>query len=270
MSFHMYDYTLPCTADMQHIVAAFKRWGIVHIPAFLHLDQVMQLRKEFDVLMHATNGATEEIDYPPGRSVSVIRGLIDECEFPTTVKVFDMPFMHEFATQFCGTDSNLNSKIYCTHDVPRDLPITKVHFDSMYGFKFFIYLHETTSSSGAFKYVPGSHLFGRKTIFEYMKQGMRLKDFPCEYPEFEKDAQVIEGVSGTLVIFDTAGLHQGGMVHPGNERMVMRGHCHAEPRPDYFPLQNSPQWWIENHIDSPQAMNALLKFGESLIGPYRS
>lgn len=266
----MYEFTLPWTADMQHIVAVFKRWGIVHIPAFLHLDQVVHLRKEFLALMEGADQAAEQIDYPPGKSVAVSRAFLDRGLFPITTKAFDMPFMHEFAIKFCGTDQNLNSHIYCTQDMPRDLPITQVHHDNMFGFKFLIYLNETTASSGAFKYVQGSHLFGRKTIFEHMKKGIAVKDFPCEYPEFAKDAQVVEGVSGTLVIFDTAGLHQGGVVQPGEERWVMRGHCHAEPRPDYFPIENSPQWWIENHSGSPQALSALMQFGESLIGPYRS
>ncbi len=266
----MYDFSLPCNADTQQIVTLFKRWGIVHIPAFLPLERVTALRGEFLRLMAAPVAAAEPIDYPPGTAVAVARAHLDRLLFPCTSEVFDMPFMHDFAQMFCGTDSHLNSHIYCTRDIPRDAPITQVHHDNMFGFKFLIYLTETTAESGAFKYVPGSHIFGRKAIFEHMKKGVPVKDFPCEYPEFEKDAQVVEGVSGTLVIFDTAGLHQGGVVQPGQERWVMRGHCHADPKPDYFPVEHSPQWWMENHRGSPQAMNALLQFGESLIGPYRS
>ena len=38
----------------------------------------------------------------------------------------------------------------------------------------------------------------------------------------------VEAPEGSLIVFEAAGMHRAGTLEPGQERLVIRGHCYAK------------------------------------------
>jgi hypothetical protein len=128
--------------------------------------------------------------------------------------------------------------------------------------KFFIYLNDTDASTGAFSYVPGWHELvyslslelpdfrARQQSFHVFDEILAVADAKVKSlraagreaeatPIVEKLAEVrsriaeaspqdapfsVEAPAGSVIVFDPAGLHRGGVVRAG-ERLVVRAHC---------------------------------------------
>ncbi len=242
-----YEFTLSRDAGLDKTLAVLGEYGMVHIPDFVSQSEIAVLRDEFEGLFAVKDSWLRTVNYEHGRALSVHRDGIDTSKFPVFAKTFGDPIMKHLTDQYLGTPNLVNNDIYVTNDKPNPEPINPLHFDKILSLKFFLYLLDTTQDSGAFQFVPKSHKIGRELANEHLRHDGKMQTINNRTTEQRMfDAAIpIEGPAGTMIIFDTDGYHRGGVVQPGKERMVMRGHSHTDPMPVYKPKLFTGQWWHE-------------------------
>ncbi|MEQ1861201.1 MAG: phytanoyl-CoA dioxygenase family protein [Chthoniobacteraceae bacterium] len=239
--------TFPKSTPLPAILDALDTNGVLIIPDYLDSAKVSALTGEFLRLFETNAAYVKTLDYKAGRAVSVQRPLLDDVLFPHTAGVFSADYMKQCADRYYRGANQLNSFIFCTHDQPREEPINPIHFDKISCLKFFIYLKDTTAENGAFDCSPGSHHISRALAAKHLRRGGRVKEIPNQTMPPEVAPLIpIEGPAGAMIVFTTDAYHRGGVVSPGTERYVMRGHCANEPALVYEPSPGSRQWWRES------------------------
>lgn len=229
------DYELTPTAGALDVVARLRQWGATYLPGFLSEAQVTALRTEFHRFFEYQADWVKRIHYysPDGdsRAVSVNRVMLDDTLFPITAKIFGSDFMQAVCNEYLSTPNEFNNAIYLTHDLPDDKAVTIFHFDRIYALKFYFYLAKTTIKNGAFEFCPGSQKQGTTARRRFLQAGYAVKDIPIwDYATDIAPPVPVEGIAGTLIIFDTDTIHRGGIVSPGTTRLIARGHSHTTPR----------------------------------------
>ena len=240
--------TFAKSTPLPTILDALERFGVLIIPDYLEASKVAALTGEFLRLFETRDASVTPLEYKAGRAISVHRALLDDAHVPNPAEVFGAPDMQRCADRYYeGRPNRLNHCIFCTHDQPREEPINPVHFDKISCLKFFLYLKDTTRTNGAFDCAPGSHLVSRELARQHLRRGGRVKEIPNQTVTPEVGPLVpIEGPAGSMIIFTTDAYHRGGVVSPGTERYVMRGHCAEVPDRVYDPAPGSRQWWRES------------------------
>ena len=232
--------------SLETILAALDEHGVLLMPDYLGAEEVAGLRDEFHRCFETREPWVSPLEYKAGRAVSVkFNGL--DARFPLTRRTFSGDFMRACTDSYLGPKNLLNFVIFMTHDQPRPVPINPLHFDKIRTLKFFLYLKDTTADNGAFDAVPGSHKIAERLMHDHLRRGGRVKDIPNHTYPPELGAPVsIEGPAGTMIVFTTDVYHRGGVVSPGHERYVMRGHSRTDPPPVYEPKRYTAQWWRES------------------------
>lgn len=208
------------------VVERLRHNGVVIIPNYISLEVIRELNEEFEIVLNSPNkDYIKKIDYSNGRGVIVSLYKIPSLELPVTKSVFSSNYMNEISQKYLMSDFALNSDIYVVNDIlGTKHHANDLHFDVTPTFKFFIYLTDTTKENGAFSCVPGSHKKAeelRKELGD--KISYENRELSRQLPVTEEEVISIEGVAGTLIIFDTDVFHRAGIIHSG-ERRVMRGH----------------------------------------------
>lgn len=242
------DITFPKSTPLPQILDAIDEFGVLIIPDFLNAEKVTGLTEEFLRFFETEAACVQRLEYKAGRAVSVRRSQLDTTLFPLTAEVFGAEYMERCTDRYYRGKPHLtNFEIFCTHDQPREEPINPIHFDKLQSLKFFLYLKDTTAKNGAFDCAPGSHHAARKIADRHLRRGGRMKEIPNQQlPPEGLPLIPIEGPAGAMIIFTTDAYHRGGIVSPGTERFVMRGHCRSQPAPVYEPTRGSRQWWRES------------------------
>jgi hypothetical protein len=152
---------------------------------------------------------------------------------------------------FCSRDIKLNDQIYVTHEYHDERPILPWHFDRTQSLKFYINLVDTDESNGAFGFCLKSHREGNLRANYHIFRGVPIHEIPNDVPEDELyNCVTVCAQAGDLVIFDAAGFHRAGIVSPGKERLVVRGHSHPCDVHTYGKARPfSPQWWIRSPLN---------------------
>ena len=241
------DITFSRDVSVPTILDALDEFGVLLIPDYLSGDEAAGMRDEFHRFFATPEKWVKPLSYKAGRAISVDRRGMKPDEFPLTVRVFSSDFQKQCTDRYLGPDNLLNPIIFMTHDEPRPVAINPLHFDKLRTLKFFLYLKDTTAANGAFDAVPGSHKIAERIMRDHLKRGWKMKTIPNQTYPPELGAPVpIEGPAGTMIIFTTDVYHRGGVVSPGHERYVMRGHSRKDPPPVYEPGKYSAQWWRES------------------------
>jgi len=240
--------TFAKSTPLPKILDALDQNGVLIIPDYLDAPKVEALTEEFHRLFETQAAFVEPLEYKAGRAVSVHRPFLDDALFPNVAETFSADYMKQCADRYYeGRRNLLNHYIFVTHDQPREEPINPVHFDKISCLKFFIYLRDTTAKNGAFDCSPGSHHISRDIAAKHLRRGGRVKEIPNQTVTPEVAPLIpIEGPAGSMIVFTTDAYHRGGVVSPGTERYVMRGHCNEEPAVVYEPALGSRQWWRES------------------------
>lgn len=232
------EFSFDVNVTPQDVVTALERWGIAYFPSYLSAHDAASLVKEYSALFECGEAWVKRLTYQPGwgsKAVAVERSGIDSQRFPLTASIFGADFMHAICDSYLGKPNQFNNALYLTHDLPNEKAVTVLHFDRIFALKFYLYLLDTSCENGAFEISPGSHHQGRATRCRYLEARYKVEDIPItEIPEDIPQPVPIESPAGTLIIFDTDIIHRGGVVSPGTERLIMRGHSHSIPR-DYCP-----------------------------------
>ncbi len=170
----------------------------------------------------------------------------------TLASIFLSEDFHTLARNyFVGKEIKLNDQVYFTHEQHDERPILPWHFDRIQALKFYINLVDVDTSNGALGYCLKSHREGTLRANNGLLKGIPVHKLPNDVPESEiYNATDICAKAGDLVIFDAAGFHRGGIVQPGKERLVVRGHTHPVGVHKYgFARPLSAQWWARSPIN---------------------
>ncbi len=175
---------------------------------------------------------------------------------PSVERIKSLPVVRETADGYLGRGWGMSSFIYNYSKAPSADELFKLHFDVFQGnlcMKVYVYLNAGSRENGAFRYVPRTHLLARAALPKMYKPGTKMVEENHlgdllktieENPDLIADPQahetfqllqglernpeksyeyVVAGGPGTVVIFDTAGIHGGGKIASG-ERYIARYH----------------------------------------------
>ncbi len=218
--------------QQQLILNGLKKYGIAIVPSYLNSEELEGLQREFiEISGSDISGGGVKHKHPTnedGMVVRVKRENLKDSNFPVTKGVFGSAFMNDILTSYYSPfEFKLNDDIFLTHEKPCEVPILPWHFDRVQSLKFYIYLKDVTKNDGAFEFAPGTHNEGHYRANYHLATGGGVQDIPNDIPRDEiLNPVTIEGKAGDLIVFDADGFHCGGIVGPGGERMVMRGHSH--------------------------------------------
>lgn len=235
-------------AQPANVLSRLRSFGIAVLPNYLSAQDLELVRQEAAALERDKSAAIIERDYHCGRSLLVDRRRWSALAYPSIEKVVNAKYLRDIATGFFKQETAFNYQFFVTRETASGVPITGLHYDRLVTLKFFIYLLDTSSENGAFECIPKTHRSVEATRDYYVERGTRLFDLP----NFQLPSEIgkpipIEGAAGTMLIFTTDVVHQGGVVSDGNERWVLRAHTRPLPLPEYRPTPwTSRQWWRES------------------------
>jgi len=174
---------------------------------------------------------TEEGDYNFGKAARI--GSLQQNHdrgYVGIVEYFNAPWMYALSTRYLNKPIEFD-ELFVTHEFRNDNGLGRngyLHYDRIHTFKFILYLTDSDKQSGAFSYIPESHLDGkylrtRDTNKNYEDQTNRVL---IDHPDLcsEEDIVSVDAPAGSLIILDTDLFHLGGMVEDGKERKLIRLH----------------------------------------------
>jgi hypothetical protein len=246
--------------DIASIAATLEREGIYVLPEFLPTSEVTAIAEEGHRLATERPPFARFIGVqdPSERSffVNVVPGRVQRengwNHIPSYDRVRSMPLVKQIADQYLGPNWAISNVIYhlAAERLQELFHLHFDHFDGQKCFKVYIYLNAGNRTNGAFRYIPRSHRLGRaicntpeknlkaensmtralEVLDRYvdLSHETELREC-CELlREIERDPEksydyVVAGGPGTVVLFDSVGIHGGGQLEQG-ERYIARYH----------------------------------------------
>lgn len=247
------DFTVDAQFDLDAVYNCVKRWGTAVLPKWLDGRRLEGLRKEYEEVLTSDDGEPYyRIGYAAGRAVSIDRLKIPEGKHPFIQEVFQDPKMAAMAKRYVGHPCLLNYELYATHEYLGSGVVAPTHFDKLWTLKFMIYLEDVNPGDCPFGVIPGSAPVARQR-FRKIFERHRLKALETSseaYYQMGNDqvpddlGPVVDIVApaGTLIVFDTDTFHRAGVLAPGRQRKVLRGH--SGPSAVYKKVpKHGRQWW---------------------------
>ena len=231
-------FGLPGHLSSEIIVEQLKQNGFFVIKPFIEEHLLATMSAE---LLDLFDKVDDDDDYVYGKVIaSMSLKTWDLNKTPTVRALFKGPtWMEKIAKGYQKIDDGVNLDLISTFDYKSDAGEANngwAHFDRRQKFKFMIYLSDVDENCGPFSVVPGTQNLGRE---------LRLKDNSkhrfgryfgdpgiCEnysepqnhFPDYEYEMKRLTGKMGTIIIFDSDLIHQGGQVGPNQKRLIVRGH----------------------------------------------
>lgn len=234
MNFH-----LEALASPEEVVSTLRVHGVVVVRNYVSKEKLDGLMQEyFRAFSQPDPGIYSLHKHPLNPDGKVARAVTEKLtteKFSITREIFLSKQFQEIAKRYFDPYTfDLNDEIFFTNEFPCESEILPWHFDRNQSLKFWIYMTDTSVDNGAFHYCPGSHIEGHLRANYNLLRGVPQKAIPNDLPLDEiRNAMPITGNAGDLVIFDADGFHKGGVVKPGNERRIIRGHCHPTHGRDF-------------------------------------
>lgn len=237
--------------------------GIHIIPNFLPKKRIQELSIEgiqlmannYDFCRYYTN---EENDN--NKRVNIVPTRVNKLEqnwekLKEIKKEINSNIIQSVAAKYLGSDYILTNFIY-DYSEKTQKELFPLHFDSFKGkkcIKCYYYLRDCNKENGAFRYIPGSHILTKKIFelgIELEKDGesnyrvilnckdKKFLDYINKSPKANKAFNLlrdiklneklsyeycVEGKAGTLLLFDTIGVHGGVSIKKGS-RYISRIH----------------------------------------------
>ena len=177
-----------------------------------------------------------DIDNPGGRyqlekskDQRFIFSDLSQKEFPMITSIAGNSHFNAIGDDFFGQFPYKIASVYGDWDVDSMKTDTDWHTDGRTMLKFFIYLTDTDKHNGAFKFNLGSYREGYYRMLHARLSG----DVNCTFfsPESEiLNAVDVEAKAGSVIIFNTNGIHRAGEISEGHEGQVLRYHLLAEDK----------------------------------------
>lgn len=247
------DLTVAPSSTIEDMVAKVRNYGAAVIPAWCDKTQIEDLKREFFEALGDTNPAyAYKINYPAGDAVSLMRAGLPDGRYSMIRDVFSNGTMEKVAKHYMGVNGLFNYEIYATHEYNPLVDVAPTHHDKLWSLKFMLYLNDVKKENAPFGVIPRSACYARENfrkIFEKNRLRRLSMSSPLYHSMSNSDVPIdlgpvldIIGLAGTLIIFDSDTFHHAGVVTPGNERMILRGH--SGPAITYTSVRKkSRQWW---------------------------
>lgn len=217
----------------EQVLETLRRDGISVQEGYIAGDLLEEVREEFDRFLAQEEEGVMHVEHTPGKAFRIVLNDLKLRDLNRRKSRIASLFFDDDLRAIA--DAYLPGATYCngllgTNEF-RAMPVTEVHFDTLRSLKFMIYLDDTTAENGAFSFARGSHKRNSAYRNRFAALGGIPNLLPNALPEEHRGrVESIEAKAGTLIFFDTDGLHAGGVLQPGTSRRVIRAHSSAPVR----------------------------------------
>lgn len=241
-------------------VEVLARYGICVISGYLSEGSLKGLQEEHSKVFSEGGGGVYSISKHPTNQ----DGFVARCRpkelgvgYEMTKQVFLSNHMRDLAAEYFGSSQFLlNEDVFFTHERHSENKILPWHFDRQQSLKFYVNLVDVDVENGAFSFDVGSHREGHFRANYYIASGVKIGDIPNDIPDSEiRRPVVVCAKAGDLVVFDPDGFHCAGLVSPGHERKVIRGHTHPVPNRGYKPKLFDALWWLSTPLNMARLLH---------------
>lgn len=249
--------------DPKHVLASIEREGICVLPDFLPASEVEAIAREGHELARDMPSFLKKHprDRDASFMLNLIPARLTRHHgwgrVPSFERIKSLPVVRSTADGYLGTGWGTTNFIYNYSVAATDDELFPLHidvFEGLKGMKVYVYLNAGSRENGAFRYIPRSHRLARaaapkmaqvlgthkvteNALSDVLKALDRHPDLIAD-PEMAEAHRllqdldrnpdksydyVVSGGPGTVVIFDTIGVHGGGRVYSG-ERYIARYH----------------------------------------------
>jgi hypothetical protein len=222
------------------MLACLRENGICVVPAFFSPDFIDPIRDACKARMaeegdrNYEDGSYKRADAYKGTSAAINERIYHADCFTEAGLFRHHPGLKEVASEYYGSPHSVHLCLYERHR-PNEIPPGGFHVDTfeLSTFKVMLYLNDVTEKDGPTSYLIGTH---KDTDLRYQKEHVwggaasegdpSGRKHPTTFtneelgPRLEKHVQVI-GPRGTIILFDTWGVHKGIPPRPGGERHIL-------------------------------------------------
>jgi len=227
--------------DAQELLACVREHGICVVPAFYPPDVIDPIRDACAARIEGAadanyeDGSYKRVDsYKGTAAASNERIYHADCFSPQAARFRGDDVLKQVASDYYGSPHSVHVCIYERHQ-HNDVPVRGFHVDTfeLSTFKVMLYLNDVTERDGPTSYLIDTHT---DEDLRHKKQHVwgpavspgdpSGQPHPTNFtdaelgPRLEKHVKVT-GPQGTIVLFDTWGVHKGITPEPGRERHVL-------------------------------------------------
>ncbi len=245
--------------DPHKISKIIQEEGIIILEGFCNEEELLSLKNEMNQL-HVkkpafikknknTKGDSFLLNIHPAKVKSSKNGYLLTKEFR---KLFNRDSIKKIASNYLGNGWGISNYIYHQasfkeHHKNELFELHHDNFQNCYCLKGFLYLEDCSFKNGAFRYIPKTHILVRKffeinknkkfilnnnlkSLVNFIKQNklgwysqnqILINELVEIINKPEKSLEyVVEGKAGTLILFDTNGIHGGVSVSEGYRKIA--------------------------------------------------
>lgn len=223
------------------LLACLRDHGICVVPGYYGRDIVDRIRAEcverVDVPADANfpDGSYRRVDAYRGTAAAPNERVYHVDCFSADAERFKQdPVLKAVGSDYYGSPHSVHVLIYERHRY-HDVPVRGFHIDTFETstFKVMLYLNDVTLADGPTCYIPGTHRDAELRRRKEEEWGPAVspgdpsgRPHPTNFTDEELGALLerqvpVIGEAGTIVLFDTWGVHRGLPPQPGTERHVL-------------------------------------------------
>ena len=233
--------SLGVRANAADILECLRGNGICVIPGFFTPELVDSIRGDCQARIDGpgdTNfddGSYKRVDAYAGTAAAPNERIYHvDCFNQHAASFRHHPLLTQVGSDYYGSAHSVHLCLYERHR-PHDIPVRGFHVDTfeLSTFKVMLYLNDVTEQDGPTCYIPGTHNDAELRRLKESVWGPAASEgdpsgrkHPTNFtneelgPLLDRQVKVI-GPRGTIVIFDTWGVHKGVSPQPGGERHVL-------------------------------------------------
>jgi hypothetical protein len=237
----MHDVITRSSGRREDLLACLREHGVCVAPAFYPRDVTDRIlaacveRVDMPGDTNFADGSYRRADAYRGTAAAPNERVYHvDCFSEDAGRFKQDPLLKAIAGEYYGTPHSVHVCIYERHR-HNDIPVRGFHVDTfeLSTFKVMLYLNDVTAADGPTCYIPGTHRNAELRRRKEHEWGPAVspgdpsrKPHPTNFTDEELGALVnlqvpIIGAAGTIVLFDTWGVHRGVSPLPGAERHVL-------------------------------------------------
>jgi hypothetical protein len=237
----MLNTVLRHSRSRDDLLACVKQHGICVVPGYYPRDMMDELREacvarvDVGVDSNFADGSYRRVDTYRGTAAAPNERVYHvDCFSPAGERFKQDEDLKAIASGYYGAPHSVHVCIYERHRY-NEIPVRGFHVDTFETstFKVMLYLNDVGRENGPTCYIPGTHVDAELRRRKEHEWGPAVspgdpsnRPHPTNFTDGELgpllDRQVaVEGPAGTIVLFDTWGVHRGIAPMPGYERHVL-------------------------------------------------
>jgi hypothetical protein len=235
------DAVVRQTLDVGTMLACVREHGICVVPGYWPIGEVDAMRgaclARVDVPADTNfaDGSYRRADTYRGTSAAANERVYHvDCFSEPAARFRHDPLLASVASAYYGAPHSVHVCIYERHR-HQEVPVRGFHIDTfeLSTFKAMLYLNDVTAANGPTCYIPGTHTdaeLRRRKEFDWGPVVSPGDPSGAPHPTNFTDDQLggllerqvpVLGPAGTVVLFDTWGVHRGISPEPGTARHVL-------------------------------------------------